>query len=207
MLYVVTGGSGSGKSACAESLAVKLYRELPECGTLRYIATMYPYEDAETEERIVRHRRQREGKGFATTECYTDISALHAEKGDVILLECMSNLLANEMYLDAGRIKDGCVCVPRVSGVKEQTAVLRLCRMAEQMLVAPICGLAEQAGHVVVVTNEIFSDGAEAQYDLSVRQYVNVLGYVNRRLTGQAARAVEVVCGIPVDIRRENRGK
>lgn len=203
MLYVVTGGSGSGKSACAESLAVELYRELPECGILHYIATMYPYEDAETEERIGRHRRQREGKGFETTECYTDIGAVHAERRDVILLECMSNLLANEMYLETGRIKDSIACGYRESGAEEQTAVLHLCRMAEQMLVSPICRLAEQAGHVVVVTNEIFSDGAESQYDLSTRHYVNVLGYVNRRLTEQAFRAVEVVCGIPVDISRE----
>lgn len=199
MLYLVTGGSGSGKSAYAETLAESLYRTLPGRGALVYAATMYPYDDTETRDRIKRHRKERHGKGFQTTECYTNIGGIHAEKGDVVLLECMSNLLANEMYLEAGGLKS--------DGLKSdgQSIALPACELAEQVIVLPICRLAEQAGHVVVVTNEIFSDGA-AQYDSFTRCYVNLLGYVNRRLENESAYAVEVVCGIPVDISRKNKG-
>ena len=39
--------------------------------------------------RIERHRKMRDGKGFRTVECYTDLSEI-TESADTILLECMS---------------------------------------------------------------------------------------------------------------------
>ena len=57
----MTGGSGSGKSAYAESL-------LYSCEGIRYyIATMQIY-DAEGEKKVERHRKLRAGKGFLTIE-------------------------------------------------------------------------------------------------------------------------------------------
>ena len=61
MITLVTGGSGSGKSAYAESL-------LSSCEGIRYyIATMQIY-DAEGEKKVERHRKLRAGKGFLTIE-------------------------------------------------------------------------------------------------------------------------------------------
>ena len=61
MITLVTGGSGSGKSAYAESL-------LYSCEGIRYyIATMQIY-DAEGEKKVERHRKLRAGKGFLTIE-------------------------------------------------------------------------------------------------------------------------------------------
>ena len=66
----------------------------------------------ETEQKILRHRQMRNGKGFETLECFTDLKKLvqtepgfradAAEEGICVLLECMSNLTANELYLDTG---------------------------------------------------------------------------------------------------------
>ena len=60
MLALVTGGSGSGKSAWAEDLVLSLGE-----GRRIYIATMYPF-DEESHRRIERHRKMRAGKGFET---------------------------------------------------------------------------------------------------------------------------------------------
>ena len=65
MLELVTGGSGSGKSAYAESRICEWNRQDPK--PLFYIATMYPYGE-ETEKKIERHRMLRKGKGFETLE-------------------------------------------------------------------------------------------------------------------------------------------
>ena len=77
MMELVTGGSGSGKSAYAEDRICALYEEYRKTGKkeqkLYYIATMYPY-GTETEEKIADHRRRREGKGFRTLEWYTNIT-------------------------------------------------------------------------------------------------------------------------------------
>ena len=62
MIYLVIGTSNSGKSVLAEELSMKTddpYRV--------YLATMKIYDDA-GKERVEKHRRQREGKGFVTIE-------------------------------------------------------------------------------------------------------------------------------------------
>ena len=88
MLELVTGGSGSGKSAYAESRICEYNRQDPK--PLFYIATMYPYGE-ETEKKIERHRMLRKGKGFETLEWYTGLK-LHLEEeslqGSDVLLEC-----------------------------------------------------------------------------------------------------------------------
>ena len=63
MMVLVTGGSGSGKSAYAENRVMQFGD-----GSRIYIATMFPF-DEESHRRIARHRKMREGKGFTTKEC------------------------------------------------------------------------------------------------------------------------------------------
>lgn len=77
MFYLITGGAGSGKSEYAEKLAVQ---EATVSGDrLFYVATMFPYDDAETKLRIERHRKLREGKGFITLEKPVDIEEVLVE--------------------------------------------------------------------------------------------------------------------------------
>ena len=100
MFYVVTGGSGSGKSAYAEELIIR-----SGSGPRIYIATMYPY-DEESHKRIARHRQMRAKKEFETVECYTDLASAQIPEGANVLLECMSNLTANELFRPEGARKD-----------------------------------------------------------------------------------------------------
>lgn len=166
MLIVVTGGSGSGKSLWAEQIA----RELVPDSKI-YLATMIAY-DEESKKRVEKHRIQRAGKGFRTVEKPTHIEELEIDGEPCILLECMSNLVANEMYDDAG--------------VKENVA---------SHIMEGIAYLRERTDHLIVVTNEVFS-GIE-EYE-ETKRYLEVLGAVNRELASQADVFVESVYGILV---------
>ena len=77
MLYIVTGGSGSGKSEYAEQTAVQCRNR--NGGTLWYLATMRIWDD-EGRKRVERHRRMRAAKGFETIERYTGLETLELEE-------------------------------------------------------------------------------------------------------------------------------
>jgi adenosylcobinamide kinase/adenosylcobinamide-phosphate guanylyltransferase len=98
MFTLVIGGAASGKSAYAEQLIVAAGNK-----PRTYIATMQPFDD-ECRARIQKHRMMRQEKGFETIECYTDLAVLEGKlpKGGAVLLECLSNLAANERYSPEG---------------------------------------------------------------------------------------------------------
>lgn len=179
MLRLVTGGSCSGKSAFAEKLAIEEKKKHP-AGTLYYVATMVPY-DEECQERIRRHRRIRKDKDFVTRECHTDLSSLTAEKEDVFLIECLSNLLANEMYEKTGRLQEKSSAPSCV----------------EEVIAAPVRRLAGQCAAVIVVTNEVFSEGIAFPQETAL--YLQLLGKSNCLLARAADSVTEVICGIPVE--------
>ena len=97
---MVIGGSGSGKSEFAETICMELPAE-KKC----YIATMQAF-DEESRARIAKHRKARSGKGFETIEQGTHLEAVCLPGGCTALLECMSNLVANEVFAPEGRGAD-----------------------------------------------------------------------------------------------------
>lgn len=192
MLHIVYGGSASGKSSYAESFAMSLQGE----GRLLYIATMYPYKwntteiDPETMQRIERHRAMRADKGFDTVECYRHVEHIVAKRQDVLLLECMSNLLANEMYLEPDG-NAGSDMAETMSPVSNK-------------IVQALVNLSTRVQDVVIVTNDVFSDGGSLTYDESTREYVKNLAEINCALAREAATVTEVVCGIPVIVKENH---
>ena len=56
--------------------------------------------------------------------------------------------------------------------------------------------LCSAAADIVVVSNEIFSDGTP--YDPSTQAYIARLAHLNAALAQRADTVVEVVCGIPI---------
>lgn len=175
MLHIITGGSGSGKSAYAESRILAAGE-----GRRIYIATMIPW-GQEGRQRVERHRRLRREKQFETVECYTGLDRLILPEDGLVLLECMSNLVANEMF------------EPKGAGVYAVEAVLRG--------VESVC---RQARAVVLVTNEVFSDGIS--YDPETLRYLSYLGEVNQRLAAWADSVTEVVYGIPLRLDSKAQG-
>ena len=186
MITLVLGGSGSGKSAYAEHL-------LDGKTNKYYIATMQVY-DAEGGKKVARHRRLRAGKGFVTMEQPRDIGEVDfskrvqqameppdcagqnvTERPRCALLECMSNLVANEMFAENKiRLRD------------EVTA----------QILDGIEALNSQLAHFLIVTNNVFEDGIS--YEETTAEYIEAMGQVNERLAAMADTVIEVVAGIPV---------
>lgn len=162
MFTLVIGGAASGKSEYAEAHALSLP------GRKVYLATMRP-SDGECLARIEKHRRQRADKGFETVERYTDLVGAPVPEGANVLLECLGNLLANDLYSSNG---GGMQAILEGIGV-----LLSRCR------------------HLTVVTNEVCSGGAN--YEESTLSYLRELAQINRTLAAKADRVVEVACGLP----------
>ena len=184
MITLITGGSGSGKSAYAEKYICHVSNE-KGCKEKYYIATMQVFDD-EGQQKIDRHRRLRAGKGFITIEQPRDIqnavSKLQSESslktGRSALLECMSNLTANEMFT-----KDG---------MKSEEEVV-------EKIVSEIQTLSQKLDNLVIVTNNVFEDGVI--YDAGTMEYLRALGRINAALAHLADRVAEVVVGIPVELK------
>lgn len=188
MMELVIGGSGSGKSAYAETAICREHcRSLEEDkdAFLYYIADMIPY-GAETEKKIAHHREMRAGKGFQTLEWYyglaEHISAPDAPplEGTSVLLECISNLTANEMY------------EPKAAKIAAAEAVIRGVRM-----------LHERCRNLVVVTNDVFRESGSDSEEMVL--YKKNLARINRALAEEADRVTEVVSGIPIQIREKGK--
>lgn len=171
MNVVVYGGAGSGKSEYAEALAVSNGSK-----DLYYIATMIPL-DSENEKKIQRHRRLRANKNFETIECYTDVEKISLTKDSTVLLECVSNWVANEMFSKQG------------SGEKAVETIKR-----------GIDKLASESDNVIFVTNNIFEDGNT--YDEGTVLYMKNLSEINQYLVELSNQTVEVVCGLPFYIKK-----
>ena len=164
MFTLVIGGAASGKSEYAENLILRA-GPLPRA----YIATMEPFDD-ECRARIAQHRALRAQKDFETVECYTGLEHLRLPGGGAVLLECISNLAANELYS------------PRGAGKDAGAAILR-----------GIDALLSQCRELVVVTGEVFSGGRN--YEGDTLHYLRVLAGINRALAARADRVAEIVCG------------
>lgn len=205
MLHIVYGGSASGKSSYAESFAMSLQGD----GRLLYIATMYPYKwgkaelDPETMQRIERHRAMRADKGFDTVECYRHVEHIVAKRQDVLLLECMSNLLANEMYLEPDA-DDGGLAETMSEVEKAGVGMSETLSPVSKKIVQALVNLSTRVQDVVIVTNDVFSDGGSLTYDESTREYVKNLAEINCALARVAETVTEVVCGIPVIVKKNH---
>jgi len=166
MIVLVTGGASSGKSAFAERVACAL--PAPHV----YLATMQ-CAGAEAAARIERHRALRAGKGFETVECPNMLESL-AYSGSLpdqgtVLLEDLGNLAANEMFAEHPRTADE--------------------------VMEGIDSITSQSANLVIVTNEIGSDGCS--YDDATRAYLEFLGALACACAARADAVVEVVAGTP----------
>ena len=165
MITLIIGTVSSGKSALAEDLAQE------SGGTLYYLATMKVC-DEEGRKRVLRHRKAREGKGFHSIERQLRIADAITDfkrPGEAtVLLECIANLVANEMHDNPERNRE---------------------TLAEE-IAGEVVLLAAAVRHLIVVTNEYEPDGEG--YDDSTREYVSELAGVNALLVKKADRIIDV---------------
>ena len=171
MMILLTGGSGCGKSTFAEKLAVAF--PMPRL----YIAAMQPF-DEECLKKIARHRAMRLGKGFETIERQKDMETLTLPYRGTVLLECLCNLTANEMFMPDGTMLD-----------------------VYDKILRGIDRLNAQSENLIIVTNDVGSDTDD--YSPGTLAYVETLGRLNRAVAARADTVAELVCGIPLVLKGE----
>ena len=203
MMILIIGYPGSGKSELAESMVT----EMSAPGERIYLATMIPC-GADGRDRVARHRKMREGRGFITIEAPFDVSASlgaffasdrtgrltdkvsssepaeagGSEKADpselsaaenektpvsyTVLLECLSNLTANEMF---ERHTDEALLADRIE--------------------KDISRLSEKVRDLVIVSNhfEITDD-----FDEDTVRYAEIMDTVNDRISTIADRTIRL---------------
>lgn len=178
----ITGGVRSGKSSFAEKTTIAKTLEIS--GSLHYIATSKSA-DEEMEERIRNHQKDREESGYLwnTWEQPVDIEALASNfKGnDVILLDCLTTLLSNELFSqDTGwsntRSKKDEVFLRIWNGIK---AIEKNCH------------------HLILVSNEVFFDPLHEENELLLI-YCQLLGKLHQRIVSTAEYAYVVEAGMPL---------
>ncbi len=167
MIILVSGGASNGKSAFAEDLAITYSDKR------YYLATMRCF-DTEAEKKKQAHIEKRNGKNFISIEQYRDINEVDIDKNSVVLLECLPNLLANETYESDAKCKEN----------------------PQEKIITDLKKLSIKCETLVIVTNEIFSDGIF--YDEFTVKYIENLGSLNCLLAQLADTVIEVVVGIPI---------
>lgn len=165
MLVFISGAVRSGKSTLGENLASALAQEQRKI----YLATARRY-DEEMSERIQKHQQARAGKGFLTVERPRDIGKeyFNYDRQDTVLLDCLGTLLMNE-YFDCALQTD--------------------CRAIRDKLLLDILSLKAGVRNLVIISNEVFSDGIH--YDKPVEEYIRILGMMHVALAEHCDVAVE----------------
>lgn len=196
MIVLVLGTPDSGKSKMAEDIVMRLAAGLDpdaersgasgHAGVVSpaasagmdklYIATMIPFGE-EGNRRIEKHRKMRAGKGFLTVEKYTEVDSLIGEVRDLgdkcCLLECMSNLVGNEMH------------DPRNLSLPDEDL--------EKLITEEVLALGKSCGHLVVVANCFLTE--DEGYDDETRRYVRIADRVNGILKECADETCELAEG------------
>ena len=169
MLTLFIGGASSGKSELAEVLA----RSQP--GPRVYLATLSA-RDAESRARILRHRQRRAKDGYTTLEVPLGLTRLGADAlppDSLVLLESIGTLAANELFSPGGAARN-----------------------AEAEILAGIDLLARRCRHLVLVSEEVNSGGADYLGDTLC--YLRLMGRLNQALAQKADRVYEAAAGLAI---------
>lgn len=177
MLSLIVGGAASGKSAYAERLVLGLD------GPRVYVATMEPW-DEECVARIERHRARRAGYGFQTIECPRNLAGIEVCAHTNVLLDCLGNLLANEMWQPEGDTSLS------IENSQEGSTPLWLLDV-----LAGVRHLNSQCDNLTIVTNEVCLAGTAYKGD--TLPYLRAIAFLNRTIAAEADFVCEVVAGLP----------
>lgn len=166
MNYLIIGGSKSGKSKIGEEISLKLNTD-----KVIYIATMNPY-DKEDEKRIELHIKNRENLNFVTIEKNRDLHEIVSQlnKGDTVLLDSITSLLTNEMFVGNQIIKNSSTKI--LKGINE---------------------IINKARNTVIVSDYIFNDSII--YDEVTEKYKKELATINRKVASLCDHVIECSFG------------
>jgi len=178
MIVFISGGVRSGKSGVAESIVRSL---ASPTSTIHYIATAN-VTDEEMRERVIRHQQARrlQPVEWVTWEQPLNVHALIGKfrEEDVVLLDCLTNWLANELFHERGWEKEA------------------YCQQRAKQMLAAIESLSARTKAVVIVSNELFSGGV--LQDTGTYHFMKMLGWLHQQVVCAASSAIVVQHGIPI---------
>jgi adenosylcobinamide kinase / adenosylcobinamide-phosphate guanylyltransferase len=181
-LIFISGGVRSGKSSFAEKIGLELAKK--NGGQLNYLATGVA-SDQEMRERISKHQRDREAGKFKwkTIEQSHNIGeiAVFLNDEDIILLDCVTTLLNNELF-SANQSWDDSFLKQTMESIMNGIVEIR-----------------DRAKVLIVVSNEVFHESM-AENDL-VFSYGRILGKLHQQLVKAADQAFLVEAGIAINMK------
>lgn len=155
MMTLIIGENDSGKSSFAESYIAQL------SNPRYYVATMI-VKRPEDEERVKKHLEQREGLGFHTREVPYDVHSFELPTEAIVLLEDVSNLVANEWF-DR--------------------------RKPVENVFRDILALEKKCQHLVIVTIDGLNP---SDYTGETKDYATCLNWINQQLTNHSNQVIRM---------------
>ncbi|WP_227936140.1 bifunctional adenosylcobinamide kinase/adenosylcobinamide-phosphate guanylyltransferase [Alkalihalobacillus deserti] len=182
MIVFISGGVRSGKSQYAEQRALQLSSQ--QNAQLYYIATSHVY-DQEMKSRVEKHQQQRirSGANWKVYEQPREIDQLLPlfQNGDVILLDCLTTLLSNELFAGWETNEDKWKNDDFIREV--ETKIKRL-----------FTTIATSSYFVFIVSNELAYDVPLNEQGSNV--YIKVLGRIHQFIVSLATEAILVENGL-----------
>ena len=178
-IILVTGGARSGKSSFAEKLAGVAGSRVA------YIATAEIW-DKEMAERVDLHQKRRPSswKTYEAPRQAEEAIEKAEPVADVILFDCLTVYSSN-----------GLLALPEnLARDQRRDAVLE---NADKLIFAA----QRFTGTVIFVTNEV-GDGIVPDNPLA-REFRDIAGIVNQKVAQAADEVYWIVCGLPVEIKRQ----
>ena len=154
-IQLICGPNNSGKSLYAEDVAVRSGKKLI------YLATMIPQTE-ENNKRIEKHRIQRQDKGFHTIEKGWNIGEIDVDQDTVVLLEDVSNLVANGIFMHGE------------TSEKALEDILKLAERCKKLIIVSISGL------------------SAAGYDNETVNYIEQLNWLNEKIKEKASVVIDM---------------
>lgn len=215
MIELVIGGSGSGKSAFAENEACKLsenekrfyiatmqvfdnegekkiqkHRKMREDKKFTTIEVPMDIDNGfniiKKSCEFIKDKSVKKKFGFFHKKKKKDVEEERLKCTS--LIECVSNLLANEMF------------DPEHGWIDVEFDENNIENLANKIF-EEIKYIGDKINNCVIVTNNIFLEGDI--YDAMTENYINVLACVNSKLANYADKVVEVYLGIPIVYKNE----
>ena len=140
-----------------------------ECKEKKYYVATMKADTPSGIERVKRHEKLRAGKGFLTIECTKDFDKLPIV--NYVLLEDLGNFCANWLFSEDSE-------------------------HAEEKIKHGLAEIFEKSETVVVVSNDVFSDGND--YGGDTLKYIELIGKINSWIADKADKVIEVVYSMPV---------
>ena len=176
-VILYTGGARSGKSGLALARAETI-------GVRKLFVATCPVIDGEMNQRIDRHRQERQGRGWQTIECPVEIARVFPEPAkdfEVVVIDCLTLWVNNILY--AGENTNKIIDDASIAAATRQW----------------LDASQRYDGTLICVTNEI-GLGIVPDNPLA-RRYRDLVGTCNQVVAGIAQEVILVSCGLPLHLK------